>query len=275
MSSTAASALPASVLPTPASPSSSSGCGRLQRQEDRRREPLVDEVVDGRQPPRQRLDVGDEVADLSLRGRHPMPFLERQLAALAAEVDRLSPCAQRRRVVGDDDRHAADRVDRGDRARRAAGGAQRAPVRGRRTSTIRARIESAISAAVRAPMSIPAGVSTAQQLLGDAGLAQLRRAPRCRACGWRPARRTGRRPRARRAGSPSSSRPCAATTSARSPRSAARPRRPAATSSPSSGRAARSAATIGESPATITRGAAGRARGTPRSRRPTGTGSGP
>ena len=41
-----ASDLAASVLPTPASPSSSSGCGQAQAEEHRRRQPLVDEVVD-------------------------------------------------------------------------------------------------------------------------------------------------------------------------------------------------------------------------------------
>ena len=46
MSSTAASAFAASVLPTPASPSSSSGCGSRSAQEHRRRQPLVHEVVD-------------------------------------------------------------------------------------------------------------------------------------------------------------------------------------------------------------------------------------
>ena len=64
MSSTGASDFAASVLPTPASPSEQQRLGQAQAQEHRRREALVDEVVDVGEPPRKRLDVGHEPAKL-------------------------------------------------------------------------------------------------------------------------------------------------------------------------------------------------------------------
>ena len=56
--SAAASALAASVLPTPASPSSSSGCGSRSGEEQRRGQALVGEVVHAVEPRGQRAGVG-------------------------------------------------------------------------------------------------------------------------------------------------------------------------------------------------------------------------
>ena len=202
---------------------------------------------------------------------------ERGLAALAAEVDRLAVVLERRRAGDGGDRHPADRVDGGRRRSGAGGGADRGARSSRRTATILARIESAISAGVRAPMSRPAGTSMRrEELLGDAVAVQLADhavaalpagdeadvrqarleapaqrdelvapvAPRRPARGRPAAARGRRRPRAPRR--------------ARARRRSARPRRRSACRPP--------------------RGRAGpgrRARGRPRSHRPRGRGSGP
>ena len=210
--------------------------------------------------------------------------LELRLAALAAEVDRLAVVLERRRArdarrpssrrSGRSRAAPAARRPRRPRRQSASGGAAVARRGARRRSC--ARIESAISAGVRAPMSMPAGTSIrASCSLGHAVAAQLgeharaalragdeadvRAGPprgRGAACAARRARAPRRRARGRRAGG---SRPSSVTrddvepelgadAAGPPPRSASR--RPRA-------RAARAA----------------RARGTPRSRLPTGTGS--
>ena len=75
--------------------------------------------------------------------------LELGLAALAAEVQRLAVVLDRGRVGHDDD--VIPQIG--------STAVQRPPRVARRISTILARIDSAISSGVRAPMSSPAGVS--------------------------------------------------------------------------------------------------------------------
>ena len=111
------------------------------------------------------------------------------------------------------------RVGRGPSCRRSGRprAARGSTLRGGGPRRSAARIESAISAGVRAPMSRPAGVSIrSSSSSGDARRRAARRAPPRRACGWPRARRRAARPRAPRRRIASSSRPCAATTSARS-----------------------------------------------------------
>ena len=160
------------------------------------------------------------------------------------------------------------------RGGRAAGTAAAAA---RRTSTTLARIESAISAAVREPISMPGGhVDALEQLLGDAVGAQLVEHAGAALARWRRGRRRARPTRGRGA--------ARAARRARAPRRPARGRRlrlgpvavdgdhlepelgadppharPRSASRRRPGRAARAA----------------RARGRPRSRRPTGRGCAP
>ena len=80
MSSAAASALAASVLPTPASPSSSSGWGSRTAQNSAVARPVVGEVVGAVEPRAQRVDVGDERGDV---GRHAVTMRGRRAGSAA------------------------------------------------------------------------------------------------------------------------------------------------------------------------------------------------
>ena len=57
---------------------------QAQAEEHRRREPLVDEVVDGAEPLRERLDVGHEAPDLAGRLARDSPGLMRRQRARTA-----------------------------------------------------------------------------------------------------------------------------------------------------------------------------------------------
>ena len=229
---------------------------QAQAEEHRRGQALVDEVVDGREALGERLDVGHEGGSRPLR--HPSRRASSRCARTSACSPRSRSRRSRRRARSRAcrrrrDRHAADRVDRG--GRRPDGCAAAA------TATIRARIESAISAGVRAPMSSPAGDVDARRA---APRRRRRRAARRvtprRACGSRRARRSGRpasRPGRRAASSSLPVRRDDEREIAGRGRRARRPRCPARRRSRARarGRGAASASTIGVSPATSTRGA--------------------
>ena len=195
MSSAAASALAASVLPTPGSPSSSSGwpqphgAGTARWPGRRRRgSPAVE-------PGAQRVDVGRRRAGRAAHRAVPRPgsSAKRLPAAGAAEVPGapvvLEVQARRRRRrrscrTPGRSRSAAARGRRGRsgssrRRRRPRRPGGRADRRSRPGSTARP------PPGVRAPMSRPAGVCTRSR--SSSGSVQRRPARPRRACGWRPA----------------------------------------------------------------------------------------
>ena len=211
MSSTIASALAASVLPTPASPSSSSGWGRRRLRKIDVAERLVDEIVDRREPLREHLDIGNQMRELLLG-------VPRRRSAHAACSGRTCAGIPRSRSRWSRRRHPTRTASRArpttvipQIGSTAIAGAGRRTSRSARIGdrvmtaraaaphiTIRARIDSAISAGVRAPMSSPAGdsirASSSSATPSARSSVEHRRAA---LRGWRRDRRRERRPPAR------------------------------------------------------------------------------
>ena len=203
---------------------------------------------------------------------------ERVATRLAAEVDGLALVLDRRRRLAT---AATVMPQIGSTATVAAGGRRRRPCAAgrapassssRRTATIWARIESAISPGVRAPISIPAGTSIRSSAPRRRRRRAARRGRRRRACGWRRGRRrqAGVEPQAQRVQLVA---PVAGDDHARGRRRrrvaagdhlAARPAAPSARTASGDRRLAEHHAPAAP---------AATARGRPRSRRPTGTGS--
>ena len=159
---------------------------------DRARRPHDDEVRRARQRPGPRLDPGEVALGVAL---------EALLAAGAAERVRLAAVLDARPAGARRLHHAADRVDQRVHQRRRRRLTR--PTRARRRATISARIDSATSPGVRAPMSSPAGVCTRPRLDAQSRRLELASTAAAR-CGWRRARRTARRPQRRGARASSS-----------------------------------------------------------------------
>ena len=190
-----ASALAASVLPTPASPSSSSGCGRRDGAEQRRRQRRVGEVAHVGEPAHERRGVGDQRSSRLTSVAYVAGSATYAGGSPGRRTTRRSPSTSANSASSDDrDGHAAHRVDRGlrlepmtpgrvtggsvDRCAGPRGGA--AARAGARAPSARTR-DSAISCGVRAPMSSPAGCGRAPSPASSSSSEATTASPRLRA----------------------------------------------------------------------------------------------